>query len=115
MTCITEIETPCSKVYQANKHGNKHTILVILGKLVVNTVTNLSRCIVMLCHGTEQADYLSHEERSRNALTRHVADSKVQVILLHKVIVEVTTYLLCRSHRCKEIKALALKISGRNH
>ena len=98
MTCITEVETTCSKVNQTNEHGDEHTILVILGKLVVDASTNLSWRVVMLSHSTEQADNLCHKERSRNTLTRYVTNSEVEMIFLHEIVIEVTSYLLSRSH-----------------
>ena len=39
MSGITEVKTSCGKVYQSDKHCDKHTVLVILCKFIIDAIT----------------------------------------------------------------------------
>ena len=61
VTCIAEMEQSCDEIQLTNEHGDKHAVVVLLGKIIVKLCGNGCRHEVLLGQSTKQTDGLSHE------------------------------------------------------
>ena len=113
MAAVAEVQTSRGEVEQTDEHRDEHAVLIVFRQLVVDARSNLVGLVAALGKSTEQSHGLCHEQRCRHSLSRDVAHTEVQAVVLQQTVVQVASHLTGRNHLRIDVKALVLrKVAG---
>ena len=98
--------SPRSEVEHQALHGDEHAAGILLGELVVQPPQYLVGFSDLARERAEHGDRHGHEERGRNALSRHVAQRHDDAIVGRaEHFVEIAANLTCRLDDCMHVEA----------
>ena len=109
MTAVAEVQVRCIEVYQTDKHGHEHVLVVVLRQELVDGHRDAYRVVALLGDDTEQVTGYGHEQRCGNSLSAHVTHAEVHLVALNEEVVQVTSHLLRRSHGSEQVYIISVR------
>ena len=108
MACVDGKAFSGGNFYNCHPDGDKELFFVVLAKLRVDVFQNLSRAFTKKGAALNQSFGNDHKQSCRNSLTGYIGHNQANVVFVNEEeVIEVSSYLLCRFHCCKEVELLA--------
>ena len=115
MSCVNVNKFTCFKVKHALEGGNEHLFAIGFAKEIVDLGKHCAK-VSALCGVVFDKGFTDdHKESRGNTLTRNVGYNDCQVLVVHhKEVVKVASYLFCGVHGCVNIDFTSIGECGEN-
>ncbi len=104
VACIAVAQPSDIKVEHPCEEGDEDGHAGVTCQHIVHATDDALWLCLTLCQQPEGTADSRHEQCGRNTLACYIANAEVESVVVHEVVVKVTTYLLGRGHRGVELQ-----------